>query len=281
MTGQDRPGTADDVRFTELALASPGLWRTVSLVRSFRGEDHRAAVRAWIRRPDALRVEELDGRLVEASVRTPGPATAALTAAVDAAPPPAGDRAVPPRPAQPVQEAPRPQGTPDGIGWPISRRRPEAPFFQDYHWVAMLDPYELAVGADLETGAEPPPLAFEEVGDVAHHGRPALQALVRTLPGYDPRCDCCPLLPGLHSETRSVEAGGGRVSDQHPGWEHAEAHVVRLDVGTGICVYTEQVGGSWHGRGHDVVVEAVDEDLPDDMFVSPPSGLRRLLRRRP
>lgn len=261
MAAQGRPGEADVVRFTALALASPQSWRTVRLVRSFRpADEHRPAVRAWVRRPRALRVEDLGGRLLEAKLHEPGPRTSTrfLTLGGDG-----GE--VPP-------EA-------DDSWLPISMRRPEAPFWSDYHWVAMLDPYELAVGSDLETGAETPALVVDEVGEVDHHGRPALQAMVRTLPGYDPRCDCCPLLPGVHSEARSVEAGGGRLSDQHPGWEHADCHVVRLDLGTGICVLTEQVGGSWHGRGHDVVVEAVDEDMPDELFV-PPEPRRRMLGRR-
>jgi hypothetical protein len=59
------------------------------------------------------------------------------------------------------------------------------------------------------------------------------------------------------------EGMAGRLD---PSTRFADAHLVRLDVATGVCVRTEEIGGSAPGRGHDVVIEAVDERTPDGMF---------------
>ncbi|WP_380166467.1 hypothetical protein [Jannaschia sp. R86511] len=239
MTAGGGSGT-DAAAFCSSALSSPGAWRTVRLVRSWRGRDA-DDVRAWLRRPGALRVEALDGTLLAAGVQ----------------------------PARPV-------GGPN----PAAGDRAEPPIYQDYHWVAMLDPYELALGADPVTGASVAPVVVDDVRRVVHHGRPALEAVVRTRPGYAPVCSCCPLLPGADSDDLLAEEGAGRAADRQPGHTHAEHHVVRLDLGTGICVRTEQVGGTQHGRGHDVVIEAVDEDMADVLFETPPRTRRWSRRRR-
>ncbi len=56
---------------------------------------------------------------------------------------------------------------------------------------------------------------------------------------------------------RSVTHGG------RPAWEaegldplpaYAEAHLVRRDVGTGVCVRAREVGGPTDGQGHDRVL---------------------------
>jgi hypothetical protein len=44
------------------------------------------------------------------------------------------------------------------------------------------------------------------------------------------------------------------------------------------CVLTEEIGGSAPGSGHELVIEAVDEQLPDELFEPPPR--ERWLRRR-
>ena len=49
---------------------------------------------------------------------------------------------------------------------------------------------------------------------------------------------------------------------------------MRLDVGTGVCVLTEEVGGLTPGAGHDLRIEAVDEPMDDDLFVEPPPRAR-------
>src|SRR6185312_1731576 len=51
--------------FADLARSSPGRWSTLLFTqqRSLRGETRE--LRAWLRRPDLLRVETLDGALLQ------------------------------------------------------------------------------------------------------------------------------------------------------------------------------------------------------------------------
>jgi len=48
-----------------------------------------------------------------------------------------------------------------------------------------------------------------------------------------------------------------------------------LDVGTGVCVSTADIGGLTPGHGHDLTIEAVDEPMDDDLFARPRRGLFR------
>ena len=200
--------------FAALARSSPARWSTLRFTerRQLRGEARE--LRARLCRPDLLRVETLDGALLQV-----------------------------------VRE--RPQRRPDGLAY-------DAPMFQDYFWVAMLDPVELSAGVVVDTVAE-----------VVHAGRPAWEAVVRTTPAYEPRCGCCSLLRSLEVDVREYGPRSEHVLDEYP-----EAHRVRLDVGTGVCVLTEQLGGLTPGQGHDVRIEAVDEPLPDALFAPGPSGSR-------
>ncbi len=52
---------------------------------------------------------------------------------------------------------------------------------------------------------------------------------------------------------------------------------MRLDVGTGVCVRTEEIGGLDPGVRHDLRIEAVDEPMGDELFAVPQ---RRAFRRR-
>ncbi|MEU6643139.1 hypothetical protein ABZ863_11365 [Saccharomonospora sp. NPDC046836] len=55
-------------QFTALARSSPWRWRTLRFTVSWRLPDWGfPAVRAWVRRPDGLRVETLDGELLDAN----------------------------------------------------------------------------------------------------------------------------------------------------------------------------------------------------------------------
>lgn len=110
----------------------------------------------------------------------------------------------------------------------------EVPFWQDYRFVAVLDPYELSDGVDVL-----------ELAAVDHGGRPAWEALIRPTSAYEPRCVCCPLM-----RTRGTDMMAGL--DPLPAY--ADAYRVRLDVGTGICVRTREVGGPWDGQGHNLVL---------------------------
>jgi hypothetical protein len=124
--------------------------------------------------------------------------------------------------------------------------------WQDYRWVAALDPYELADGVDDEPG-----VAVHDLRAVTHHGRPAWEAVLVPTAAYEPRCGCCPLL-------RSRESDLLEGLPLLP--EYAEAHRVRLDVETGVCVLTTEVGGPSPGAGHDTVLLGVDEPAPDTLF---------------
>jgi hypothetical protein len=146
------------------------------------------------------------------------------------------------------------------------------PMFQDYAWVAMLDPVELADGEGDRAGT-----TLERLGTVEHHGRAAWEAVVRPTEAYAPRCSCCALLFSEKSERLVADEGGPTVGAQEPEFVFADAHLVRLDVDTGVCVYSEQLGGDHSGWGHDVRIEAVDEAMPDELFPEPPR--RRRFRR--
>jgi hypothetical protein len=133
--------------------------------------------------------------------------------------------------------------------------------YQDYRWVAMLDPAELADGHDPESDAVVPAIAVDSVVEVDHGGRPAWEATVRTTSAYEPRCACCPLLHSRASDL--LEYGPDGLQEEYP-----ESYRVRLDVGTGVCVLTEELGGGTRRgiSGHELRIEAVDEPMPDDLF---------------
>jgi hypothetical protein len=200
--------------FAALARSSRGLWSTLRFTERRRMHDGVRELRAWLRRPDLLRVETPDGALLQV-----------------------------------VRERNR---RPDGLAF-------DAPMYQDYFWVAMLDPVELA--ADV---------VVDDVREVEHFERPAWEAVLRTTPAYEPRCGCCPLLRSLEVDVREYGPRSEHVLDVYP-----DAYRVRLDVGTGVCVSTAEIGGRTPGRGHDLRIEAVDEPLRDELFVRPRGPFRR------
>jgi len=172
-------------------------------------------LRAWLRRPDLLRVETPDGALLQV-----------------------------------VRERNR---RPDGLAL-------DAPMYQDYFWIAMLDPVELAADVVVD----------DVVVEVEHFARPAWEAVVRTTPAYEPRCGCCPLLRSLEVDVREYGPRSEHVLDVYP-----DAYRVRLDVGTGVCVFTGAIGGPEPGELHQLRIEAVDEPMDDGLFVEPRRGLFR------
>jgi len=145
------------------------------------------------------------------------------------------------------------------------------PFFQDYRWVAFLDPVELADG-NGRWFHDPTivPITIDALRVAEHDGRECWEAVLRPNESYFPRCSCCPLLLSERSEELEVDAGGPRMADQIPGFRFADAHRIRLDLETGVCLLTEELGGSWAGDGHRMHIEAVDQPMPDSLFV--PSG---------
>ncbi|MCA0146339.1 hypothetical protein [Blastococcus sp. LR1] len=228
--------TPDD--FAALARSSPWRWTTLRFTVGWPHDPWKTGeVRAWLRRPDVCRVESLDGALLQV-VREPG------------------------RTAAPV-----PGLRPDGLV--AERRRSwdhdlDDPMYLNYHWVAMLDPVELADGRDPDTDVLVPALALDSLVEVEHGGRPAWEAVVRPTDAYEPRCGCCPLL-----RTRTIDLDEYRDHPEHLLAVYPEAFRVRLDVQTGVCVSTAAIGGEISGRGHDLQIEAVDEPLADDVFVEP------------
>jgi hypothetical protein len=159
-----------------------------------------------------------------------------------------------PRPGD--DQFPSPVLRPDGLvaerPW-VGDVEYNAPLYNDYFWVALLDPVELTDGDDG------PGTVVENVAEVDHFGRPAWEAVVRATEDYHPRCACCSLL-----RTRDTDL------DWLPGAELAtypDAYRVRLDVGTAVCVLTEAIGGEpMPVSGHEVRIEAVDEPMDDALF---------------
>jgi hypothetical protein len=235
--------------FAALARSSPWLWSTLRFTARGLPDRGIPPLRAWLRRPDRLRVETMDGQLLQV-VREAGPDVVEL--------PPTGGR---------------PLRRPDGLvdRRPGNRWSYDAPMYQNYRWVALLDPVELADGIDRDTAATVPALVVDGVREVEHGGRPAWEAVVRTTSAYEPRCGCCPLL-----RSREVDLVEYRDYPDHVLAVYPDAYRVRLDLGTGVCVSAEEIGGLTPGDGHDVRIEAVDEPMGDDLFVPPPRGpLRR------
>ncbi len=234
--------------FRALARSSPWRWTTLRFAQvrwPIRGtfDD---GVRAWLRRPDMLRVESRDGDLIQ--VIQEGPDNGML---LTSSGPPISRM----RPEAPELDAdglirePRDAGS----GWDHT-----TPMFQDYYWVALLDPVELADGVEGDG------TAVEDVTVVQHHGRAALQATVVPTKAYDPLCSCCCLLYCEICDRRESASDADRLLDG--GYTYAYAYRVHLDVQTGVCVHIEQLGGSWSGRRHDLLIEAVDETMADALF---------------
>jgi hypothetical protein len=234
-----RPVDPTPARFAALARSSPWRWTTLRFVIQTRRQERTTTVRGWVGRPDRLRVEELDGTVLFAG-RQPGPAPG-----FPASGPPMLDD-------DGFVSTPR--------GWP-ERFPYDAPMWQDYRWVAMLDPVELADG-EGQDGELGPPVVVDALRSVEHHGRPAWEAVLRTTPFYEPRCSCCPLLLSADSDALETAGGVPSILERTPGLRFADAHRVRLDLGTGVCVFTAEIGGDRPGEGHDLRIEEVDGSVP-------------------
>ena len=245
--------------FAALSRSSPWRWSTLRFTARWPGDPWRTQqLRAWLRRPDRLRVETVDGALVQV-VHERARTVSFLTAD-------GGSPATLPWGTGP--DAPRPLLRADGLVAVRADRLTshisyDAPMYRDYFWVAMLDPVELADGRNPDTGAALPGTEIGAVAQVEHAGRPAWEAIVRPTPAYEPRCTCCSLLRSRDVDLDEAESGAGDtvVLDEYP-----DAYRVRLDVSTGVCVLTKPIGGSTPGSGHEVRIEAIDEPMADDLF---------------
>lgn len=193
-------------------------------------------------------MEELDGTVVTPSkYQPPQPAE-----------PPSRDRTAPPALDRDGLVAQRPPESHDGD---------DDTMFQNYHWVAMLDPVELADG-DGRWSRDPAvsPVEIIELRVVEHADRVCWEAVLRPTAAYDPRCGCCPLLFSARSDEVEAAAGAAVSGERLSSFDYADAYRVGLDVQTGVCVLTEELGGAHSGDGHRVHIEAVDEPMPESLF---------------
>lgn len=257
------PLTPTPERFHALARSSPWRWSTLRFTwESFTwpdGPEPRRAtvpVRAWVRRPDALRVEDLDGSVRTARVdpslptrgtplvRVWGPEEPTHAATVDDVR----------NHAEEVERLVEPGVDADGLvrERPPHREEADDPMWHNCTFVGALDPVEFANPHGGRMGTR-----IEDLRAIDHHGRPAWEAILHPTVDYDPRCPCCSLL---------LAPSSFLGDEPDPGLAFPDAHWVRLDVQTGICVVAEQIGGSRAGMGHEIVVEAVDEPMEDDLF---------------
>lgn len=216
--------TSSDLRasvgaFQALARSSPWRWRTLH----FEHRNGDGDVEAWLRRPGDLVVRTPDGRRhrIREEQR--------------------GDN------GEPVLG-------PDGL---VTERRhwldgQDEPMWQNYSWVAMLDPVELSHHVEITR------LREELVA-----GRRAWRADLRALPGYDPRCggNCCELLyseAGLHADFWDDLS---RVPDDARGRRYPDHYDAALDVETGIVVRLHPVGGDDDAPWLENDILDVDTDL--------------------
>lgn len=210
--------TADDVR--ALALSSPWLWTSLHLTH----RDDRREVEAWLEWPDLVRVRHPGGLEHVERQDTSGPSAVLISASTDGRP-----RELPPRRRAAELE---PERRPDGL----VRARPDdfrldydELFYENYRWVAMLDPVELAVGVEMT-----------DVRAVEREGRETWTARMSAVEGYDARCSCCPLLWSEVSDLLEAESMNFKFGTPEGPWP--SAYDVALDRGTGVVVSVQPVG---------------------------------------
>lgn len=234
--------------FRHLCRSSPWRWQSLrfELHRKFpaangSGEnpdtaDTAAALKCWVRRPGALRVETLEGTLLASTTKINESRDSLFIS---------GNRKpwlLPPSLVNPVR---------DGNGFVV--RRPEAlygePAYGSGRFSAALDPVELA--GDRPVPLEAPFANVAEISDIApvsHQGREAVEAVLTPNASYRPTFADAPLLfPGRTA--------------------------VRIDLETGICVASQSLDGETAGAGHWMVLMGIDEYMLDDLFEEVSMGL--------
>lgn len=218
------PGPDD---FRALARSSPWRFGVLHFTHRVPGEE---PVEAWLRRPGHLEVLSGGERHVETGV----PYSRSPLFGWDALGLPLEPVEIPPISPQSVDPVRRSDG--------LVIERPDAPeveyddpMWQNYRWVAMLDPVELSHGV--------------EVSDVdAHHrlGRVTWTAKCSALPGeeagYAPRCSCCPLLFGTVSQALEFD-DPAEVRTREPDAGYPTGFRVSLDVEAGVVVEVVPLDG--------------------------------------
>ncbi|BCW82007.1 hypothetical protein NicSoilC5_40260 [Arthrobacter sp. NicSoilC5] len=198
-------------------------------------------VRAWLRRPGALRLESPERLVLHSTTGINDSRDVFYVSATRKS------WLLPPHLVTPVY---------DDAG--LVRRRPEAaygePGFGNGRFSAALDPVELA-------GNAPVPIEFpgsnaldiRKVGYSDHEGRTVLEAVVVPNAAYRPADPAAPLcLPG-----RSL---------------------LRVDVNTGVCVSSQSLEPETEGYGHWIRIIAVDEYMLDDLFLAQSMNLTDVRR---
>ncbi|NUP58347.1 MAG: hypothetical protein HOQ06_02565 [Pseudarthrobacter sp.] len=222
--------------FRNLCRSSPWKWQSLRFEywdRPFEAAPDPAAsfVRAWLRRPGALRLENPGGQILYSTTGINDSRDIFYVSATRKS------WLLPPHLVTPVYDA---------AG--LVRRRPEAaygePGFGNGRFSAAIDPVELA-------GNAPVPLEFpgsnaldlRDVRSAEHEGRPVLEAEVAPNPAYRPGDPAAPLcLPGRSR--------------------------LRLDIGTGVCVSSQSLEPETAEHGHWLRIIAVDEYMLDDLFLA-------------
>lgn len=216
--------------FRNLCRSSPWRWQ------SLRFELHHTglatpAVHCWVRRPGALRVEAPDGTLLAGTTGINASKGCLYIS---------GSRKpwlLPPALVNPIK---------DDDGYVV--RRPEAlygePAYGTGRASAALDPVELS--GEHPVPLETPfanPADVSAIAAVSHYGRDAVEAILTPGSSYRPVFADAPLLfPGRTK--------------------------VRIDLETGVCVAATSLEGPNQGAGHWMVLLAVNEYMPDELFES-------------
>ncbi|MFC6152980.1 hypothetical protein [Nocardioides yefusunii] len=248
--------TPDD--FRALARSSPWLCTSAHITRRMHRDGVHQVVEAWLRRPGELTVLDENGEHSwAAGMQTYVPPS--VVAAWSGMPERYADDVVAARAASlRWVHAAEPMRREDGLvavrpdqgqEWLAATGQvPEAyevddPMYDNYVWVAMLDPLELSAG-----------VALRDVNVTTHHGREAWAALAVTEPAYEPRCGCCPLLENAHTARQEYGDEKRLVAAAYP-----VAHRVVLDRATGFVVSVAPVWGREDGRrdlGFDLEIHA-------------------------
>lgn len=205
--------TADDFR----ALARSAPWRCTTAHFTRRGVGS-PPVEAWLERPGRLTTRDERGtrRWVDNNeFGQPAPAV--------------WIRDITPvtRPDGLVQLRPDDE---DWTGPEGDHAERDDPMYENYHWVAMLDPRELGSGVDVS-----------DVREVTHHGRRAWAARCVPNQEYGPRCGCCPLL-WCEVSDRDEYGDPDDPAAWTPTATYPEAYDVVLDHATGFVVAITPVG---------------------------------------
>lgn len=234
-----------------LARSSPWRWRSAELtVRRRRVGCPETTVHAWLRKPGDVRIE---------ADHEVGPDGGRVFTARDQG------------------QGPQPQDRPatfraDGL---VATREPvlagddHGLYYEDYGWLAILDPLELADGARWEDEGATGPLAvpgttLTDLVSAARAGRETWWATAAPTADYEPRCGCCALLYGEIAERGEYGDSAPRRDD--PAFAYTTRWLVGLDAASGICVSLEFLDGSMRGLGHEVEIHALDEPYPDRIF---------------